>query len=107
MSIVLICLFLIILLHSKSSGVAPWGCVHQREKLVDEDGRWPANYPVTSPIVKNESSLDPNHSHFILVDNGSTHQRGSEIEYRTNLEESIRGMARGSRGGWLVIFVIL
>lgn len=30
--------------------------------------------------------LDPNHTHFILVDDGSENQYGKEIEFRSSLE---------------------
>lgn len=34
--------------------------------------------------------LDPNHSHFILVDDGSTGSFGREIDFRTKLETELR-----------------
>lgn len=33
--------------------------------------------------------LDPNHTHFILVDNGTTGQFGVEINLRSKLEKEI------------------
>ena len=34
--------------------------------------------------------LDPNHTHFILVDDGSEGQFGKEIEFRAHLEAELR-----------------
>lgn len=34
--------------------------------------------------------LDPNHTHFILVDDGSENQFGKEIEFRAHLEAELR-----------------
>jgi hypothetical protein len=34
--------------------------------------------------------LDPNHTHFILVDDGSDSQFGKEIEFRAHLENELR-----------------
>ena len=36
-----------------------------------------------------ESPLDPNHSHFFLVDNGTQHKYGGEIEFRAKLEKAL------------------
>lgn len=36
-----------------------------------------------------EFSLDPNHSHFILVDNGTQHTFGVEIPFRARLEKEV------------------
>ena len=71
-------------------GIAAWGCVHGRDSLVSEEGKWPASYTATPVGALQESNLDSNHSHFILVDNGSQSSWGSEIKFRMALEESIR-----------------
>lgn len=34
--------------------------------------------------------MDPNHTHFILVDDGSVGSFGKEIEFRTRLEAELR-----------------
>ena len=51
-------------------------------------GSWPAEYREVE-IIKKESPLDPNHSHFILVDNGTQHQYAVEIPFRASLESKI------------------
>lgn len=43
------------------------------------------------PVVKNtDVLLDPNHTHFILVDDGSEGLFGKEIEFRAHLEAELR-----------------
>ena len=39
-----------------------------------------------------EAPLDPNHTHFILVDDGTQHKYGAEIQLRAALEKEISNM---------------
>ncbi|KAL3837145.1 hypothetical protein ACJMK2_022523, partial [Sinanodonta woodiana] len=73
-------------------GIAPWGVVQNRNILENKKGSWPAGYSIEEPQKKGESFLDPNHSHFILVDNGSQHKFGTEISFRAALERKISEM---------------
>lgn len=50
---------------------------------------WPAQYDIKETSQEEVSPLDPNHSHFILVDNGTQYIFGTEIEFRANLERRI------------------
>lgn len=43
-----------------------------------------------SVVANTDTFLDPNHTHFILVDDGSDNQFGKEIEFRANLENELR-----------------
>lgn len=43
-----------------------------------------------SVTATNDILLDPNHTHFILVDDGSENQFGKEIEFRASLENELR-----------------
>lgn len=53
-------------------------------------GLWPAEYRVQeTPSRRRQSPLDPNHSHFILVDNGTQNVFGTEISFRAKLESKI------------------
>ncbi|KAK3579276.1 hypothetical protein CHS0354_033354 [Potamilus streckersoni] len=73
-------------------GIAPWGVVQNRNVLENKEGTWPAGYSIEEQENKHESFLDPNHSHFILVDNGTQHKFGTEISFRAELERKISEM---------------
>jgi transient receptor potential cation channel subfamily M protein 2 len=47
---------------------------------------------ITNDLRKKRAPLDPNHTHFILVDNGSEGIYGVEIEFRARLESYISEM---------------
>ncbi|XP_052709281.1 transient receptor potential cation channel subfamily M member-like 2 isoform X1 [Crassostrea angulata] len=62
-------------------GVAPWGCVANRQALEEEEKRNP-----------NDNTNVPQgkiHTHFILIDDGSENKFGGEIEFRSRLEKFI------------------
>lgn len=44
---------------------------------------------MTSSLQSGGACLDNNHSHYILVDNGTINQYGVEISFRANLENCI------------------
>ena len=46
-------------------------------------------YHMTSSLESKGSCIDNNHSHFILVDNGTEGKYGGEIEWRANLQNCI------------------
>ncbi|XP_062614395.1 transient receptor potential cation channel subfamily M member-like 2 isoform X2 [Saccostrea cucullata] len=75
-------------------GVATWGCIQNKEDLTDPEcrGKWPASYRLGKKQRIKESFLDPNHTHFVLVDNGTQHQFGVEIPFRARMENSIANM---------------
>jgi hypothetical protein len=62
--------------------------------LFQGNGRYPAQYRVSREKikVKKEAYLDPNHTHFILVDNGTEHQFAVEIPFRAKLENTFANM---------------
>ncbi|KAM6934197.1 transient receptor potential cation channel subfamily M member 2 [Xenentodon cancila] len=70
-------------------GVATWGVIHNREALVHRDGCFPAHYLMDSKDQGQLSCLDNNHTHFLLVDDGTHGHYGVEIELRTLLEKCI------------------
>ncbi|KAH9505775.1 Transient receptor putative cation channel sub M member 2 [Bulinus truncatus] len=72
-------------------GIATWGCVQNKEYLIrnKENENGPVPYRIESEVKQKQSFLDPNHSHFILVDNGTQHQFTVEIPFRAKLEEAI------------------
>lgn len=55
-------------------------------------GKWPASYRLGKKQRPKESFLDPNHTHFVLVDNGTQHHFGVEIPFRARMENSIANM---------------
>ncbi|XP_040282701.1 transient receptor potential cation channel subfamily M member 2-like [Bufo bufo] len=70
-------------------GIASWGIVHNREYLLSEAGGAPAMYPMDEGSQGALCCLDNNHTHFILVDNGTHGNYGVEIPLRTRLERYI------------------
>ncbi|XP_059198440.1 transient receptor potential cation channel subfamily M member 2-like [Centropristis striata] len=70
-------------------GVATWGTIHNRETLVHPEGRFPAQYVMDVKGQGRFSCLDNNHTHFLLVDDGTNGNYGVEIELRSQLEKCI------------------
>ena len=63
---------------------------YERECAYDEEDERMSNMSGTSSRPQQtRTSLDPNHSHFILVDDGTTDKFGGEIEFRSKLEDRI------------------
>ena len=81
-------------------GVACWGCVLNRENLVSKTGCWPANYTsvASSNLSGRDCPLDPNHTHFILADDGTSGMYGMEIGLRSELERAISNSPTVERG---------
>uniref|UniRef100_A0A8D0HD33 Transient receptor potential cation channel subfamily M member 2 n=1 Tax=Sphenodon punctatus TaxID=8508 RepID=A0A8D0HD33_SPHPU len=70
-------------------GIATWGTVYNRHSLIYPMGGFPAEYMMDEESQGNLSCLDCNHSHFILVDDGTHGRYGVEIPFRTKLEKFI------------------
>jgi transient receptor potential cation channel subfamily M member 2 len=80
-------------------GVATWGIVHEREALINPNGSYgeqraqytiPPDYKKINKELKRPATyLDPFHTHFLLVDDGTTGKFGVEIEFRAKLEAEI------------------
>uniref|UniRef100_A0A6I8SSM0 Transient receptor potential cation channel, subfamily M, member 2 n=1 Tax=Xenopus tropicalis TaxID=8364 RepID=A0A6I8SSM0_XENTR len=70
-------------------GIATWGIVHNRRSLISATGAFPADYLLEEENQGNLSCLDNNHSHFILVDDGTNGKYGVEILLRAKLEKFI------------------
>ncbi|KAK3543297.1 hypothetical protein QTP70_014040 [Hemibagrus guttatus] len=70
-------------------GVATWGVIHNQKALVHRDGRFPAYYYLDESGQGPLSCLDVNHSHFLLVDDGTSGKYGAEIDLRGRLEKLI------------------
>jgi len=48
-----------------------------------------AHYKPKEPLEKRTTALDPNHTHFILVDDGTEHKFGGEIDLRSKFEAHV------------------
>lgn len=52
-------------------------------------GCWPAHYKPGEALEENTAGLDPNHTHFIFVDDGTYELYDGQIRFRSNFEEHI------------------
>lgn len=68
-------------------GVATWGVVNGRHELADKHGDT-AFYGRSWPNNRTGASLEPHHTHFILVDDGHEGKWGGEIALRAELERA-------------------
>ncbi|XP_062389614.1 transient receptor potential cation channel subfamily M member 2-like [Sardina pilchardus] len=87
-------------------GVAPWGTIHNNKDLIHPEGRFPAHYTLDEQGQGRLSCLDSNHSHFLLVDDGTHGHYGVEIDLRSRLEEHIAKQPLGNQGSHLKIPVV-
>ena len=55
----------------------------QSTRLLFDNGR--------NSINDDETPLEPNHTHFIFIDDGTKHKHGGEIEFRAQFERAITG----------------
>ena len=74
---------------NKIKGIAPWGCISGVEQL-DVHGT-NVIYAKSMTDQNNETPLEPNHTQFIFIDNGTKHEYGVETEFRTQFEKCISG----------------
>lgn len=70
-------------------------------------GCFPAHYPIDIKGQGQLSCLDSNHTHFLLVDDGTQGKYGVEIELRTRLEKCISGKKMGHKGSKTTILIWL
>ncbi|XP_029457602.1 transient receptor potential cation channel subfamily M member 2-like [Rhinatrema bivittatum] len=70
-------------------GITTWGVVHNRSSLISGAEGLPARYLLDVENQGHLCCLDINHSHFILVDDGTHGRYGVEISLRTKLEKFI------------------
>lgn len=73
-------------------GIAAWGIVSNKEMLVQSakiplGGKFP--YKVESSLVHKGAYLDHNHTHFLLINDGSEGKFGVEIQFRSEFEKFI------------------
>ncbi|CAM4760304.1 unnamed protein product [Rotaria magnacalcarata] len=68
-------------------GIATWGCVSNCDQLLVHGGN--ARYLKTPNEEKGQASLEPNHTEFIFINDGTQRKYGGEIVFRANLERAI------------------
>uniref|UniRef100_A0A8C5CJ59 Transient receptor potential cation channel, subfamily M, member 2 n=1 Tax=Gadus morhua TaxID=8049 RepID=A0A8C5CJ59_GADMO len=78
-------------------GMASWGAIHNRQALVQK-GLHLARYSMDVQGQGRLTCLDDNHSHFLLVDDGTHGRYGVEIELRSRLEKLISQKPLGNSG---------
>uniref|UniRef100_A0A8C9VQF0 TRPM SLOG domain-containing protein n=1 Tax=Scleropages formosus TaxID=113540 RepID=A0A8C9VQF0_SCLFO len=67
-------------------GIAPWGIIQNHSDLIGKDVNMPFD-PQTQPL---SCYLNSQHSHFLLVDDGTVGIYGRQLELRRRLERHIR-----------------
>ncbi|KAL3837309.1 hypothetical protein ACJMK2_022675 [Sinanodonta woodiana] len=67
-------------------GIAPWGCIHNKQLLEEIKQKEPIKYTIGVKPNEHERYLNPHHSHYILVDNGTQHQFETETTLRAEFE---------------------
>ncbi|XP_035248591.1 transient receptor potential cation channel subfamily M member 2 isoform X2 [Anguilla anguilla] len=87
-------------------GVATWGIVLNRHTLVNPEGCFPAHYSLDERSQGRLSCLDNNHSHFLLVDDGTHGRYGVEIALRSKLEKLISQQPLGNKESGLKVPVV-
>ncbi|XP_064621625.1 transient receptor potential cation channel subfamily M member-like 2 [Lineus longissimus] len=79
-------------------GICPWGYIDNKETLISKNpgqGMSPAEYNIKDCVphakinLKKKAPLDPNHTHFLMVDNGTNEVYGVEKYVRANLEQYV------------------
>ncbi|XP_026206742.1 transient receptor potential cation channel subfamily M member 4a [Anabas testudineus] len=78
-------------------GLAPWGMVHNRHQLVNQQGSFPARYHVQN-TSQDSYCLDNNCQAFLLVDDGSAGHWGGERAFCARLEDHISHQRTGIGG---------
>lgn len=63
----------------------------------DQNGLYPAMYRMENDPESSGALLDSNHSHFLLVDNGTEEKYGVEIDLRSKFEEAVMKVKTDSR----------
>ncbi|XP_037644765.1 transient receptor potential cation channel subfamily M member 2 [Sebastes umbrosus] len=89
--------------HIVAIGVATWGIIHNKDALANPEGCFPAHYLLDIKGQGRLSCLDNNHTHFLLVDDGTQGRYGVEIELRSRLEKCISGKRLGTKESGVTI----
>ncbi|XP_072042106.1 transient receptor potential cation channel subfamily M member-like 2 [Amphiura filiformis] len=91
-------------------GIAPWGYIENTDKLTGKGGQglYPALYNVNAVIGRGSPvPLNPDHTHFILVDNGKKNKYGADLVLRPKIEKAIAAPQSELGQGIPVVLVVL
>ncbi|XP_078514881.1 transient receptor potential cation channel subfamily M member 2-like isoform X2 [Lissotriton helveticus] len=81
-----------------SIGITAWGIVCNQDVLINKAMMEPVEYTSDEENQGSLFCLDTNHSHFILVDDGTHGNHGVEIPLRMNLEKFLIEQSVSKRG---------
>ncbi|KAL5255510.1 hypothetical protein ACHWQZ_G010918 [Mnemiopsis leidyi] len=71
-------------------GVTTWGIIKNREQLsITNERKLVRDYETKESKKGRGAFLDPNHTHFLLVDDGTQYKYGKEIKFRALLEQKL------------------
>ncbi|CAH3020787.1 unnamed protein product, partial [Porites evermanni] len=81
-------------------GIAPWGIVEHRSELIKKTQDL-VTYHMTSSLEIQGSCIDNNHSHFLLVDDGTEGKYGGEIAFRARFQKFLANKEISKRYNYL------
>ncbi|XP_041370086.1 transient receptor potential cation channel subfamily M member 1-like isoform X2 [Gigantopelta aegis] len=91
-------------------GIAPWGYIYGRHHLESPDGKgkFNAHYRSSNMILHGSPvSLNPDHTHFIFVDDGMRNRYGGVADFRAKFEKLISAPAAEGGKGIPVVLVVV
>eukprot|EP00736_Rhodelphis_marinus_P000051 Rmarinus@m.15301 len=80
-------------------GIITWGVVFHRQDLESEKRNYETHQYVADGPRGMQAGLDPFHSHFIMVDDGSEFAFGKEIRLRAEFEAAVAGTGGSAMKG--------
>ncbi|KAL3908404.1 MAG: hypothetical protein SGPRY_009812 [Prymnesium sp.] len=80
-------------------GVASWGAIAEHAEMDQMQPGKIFRYPDPEIVPTRGARLDPNHTHFLLVDDGSEWKYGAEIQLRAGLEQQLSRWSQETSGG--------
>uniref|UniRef100_K1PWA2 Transient receptor potential cation channel subfamily M member 6 n=1 Tax=Magallana gigas TaxID=29159 RepID=K1PWA2_MAGGI len=90
-------------------GIGPWGYVKNRKKLISRgDGCFPVHFQ-TSKVIQHGKPvpLNPNHTHFVFVDDGFRNNYKGASEFRALFEQKVSKPTQAGGLGIPVVLVIV
>ncbi|XP_061184292.1 transient receptor potential cation channel subfamily M member-like 2 [Saccostrea echinata] len=90
-------------------GIGPWGYVNNRKELEsDGNGRFPVHFKTSNVIIHGKPvPLNPNHTHFVFVDDGVRNTYTGASEFRAQFEQKVSKPTEAGGLGIPVVLVIL